>query len=293
MMQKQRIALRLAMLSCLATLQPAFAAEPARQPEEITYARIGDHALALDLHMPAGAAQPPLVVYVHGGAWRAGNKDEYPAFLVAQGFAVASIDFRASSEARFPADLHDIKAAVRFLRAKAKQYGYAGERIAISGASSGAHLAAMVATTGGMPELEGSVGEFPRESSTVQALVSWFGASNLDTILAQSTPFGLSVRVPALQLLLGGVPKEVPALAKLASPVTHVSADDPPALLLHGKRDEQMPMQQTVELEAAYRRAGVPVEMILLEEAGHGGDAFYNGEPAARVLAFLRKNLLR
>lgn len=290
-MGKGRWVLRAAALCCaLWTCQPTSAAESARHLHDITYARIGNRALSLDLHLPAGVTRPPLVVYVHGGAWRAGSKDEYPRFLVERGFAVASVEFRASSEARFPADVHDIKAAVRFLRANAQQYGYGGERIAISGASSGGHLAAMVGTTNGMAELEGNLGEFPRESSAVQALVSWFGASNLNTILAQSTPFGLSVREPALKLLLGALPPEVPALAKLASPVTHVGAGDPPALLLHGNQDPQMPVNQTLELEGAYRRARLPVEMIIIE-AGHGGDAFYAGEPAERVLAFLRKNI--
>ncbi len=293
-MGRRRLALAAAVLSCaIGMMPPAIAAEVARHLTDITYARIGERKLALDLHLPAGVAQPPLVVYVHGGAWHLGSKAEYPRFLVAQGFAVASVEFRSSSEARFPAGVHDIKAAIRFLRAKAKQYGYAGGRIAISGASSGAHLAAMVGTTNGVAELEGNVGEFPRESSAAQALVSWFGASNFNTILAQSTPFGRSLREPALKQLLGGLPEEVPALARQASPVTHVGAGDPPALLLHGDQDRQMPMHQTLELEAAYRRAGLPVEMVIVDGAGHGDDAFYTGEPAQRALAFLRRTIGR
>jgi acetyl esterase/lipase len=293
-MGQGRWALRTAALACaLWMLQPTSAAEAARDLIDITYARIGDHALKLDLHLPAGVTRPPLVVYVHGGAWRDGSKAEYPRFLVAGGFAVASVEFRQSGEARFPADLHDIKAAIRFLRARAREYGYGAERIAVSGASSGAHLAALVATTHGNAELEGRVGDHLRESSAVQALLSWFGASNLDTILAQSTPFGLSVREPALKLLLGALPEQVPALAKQASPVTHVGAGDPPALLLHGNQDRQMPVNQTLELEAAYRRARLPVELLILDSAGHGGDAFYTGEPAERALAFLRKALER
>jgi acetyl esterase/lipase len=291
-MGQRCLALRVAALSCaMWMLQPTSAADAARNINDIPYARVAARTLALALHLPAGVADPPLVVYVHGGAWRDGNKDEYPRFLVTQGFAVASVDFRSSEEARFPADVHDIKAAVRFLRAKARDYGYAGERIAISGSSSGGHLAAMVGTTNGVATLEGNVGDYLRESSAVQALVSWFGAANLDSILAQSTPFGLGVRVPALKLLLGGLPTEVPALAKLASPVTHVSAGDPPALLLHGRQDQQMPMEQTVELAAAYQRAGLPVETIILDGVGHDGAPFQVGEPAQRVLAFLRKTI--
>ncbi len=130
-------------------------------------------------------------MWVHGGAWTTGNKTAYPAFLTQNGFAVASLDFRSSNDARFPANVHDIKAGIRFLRAKAKEYGYRADRIGIVGASSGGHLAALVGVTGGNKELEGSEGDYPKESSSVQAIVSYFGASDLTTILAQSTPAGL------------------------------------------------------------------------------------------------------
>lgn len=264
------------------------AGEAARHLIDIPYARVDGRTLAIDLHLPA-VARPPLVVYLHGGAWRDGDKTRYPQFLVANGFAVASVDFRSSQDARFPANVQDIKAAIRFLRASASRYGYRAGRIAIAGSSSGGHLAALVGTSNGHAELEGSVGEHARESSRVQAIVSWFGASNLDTILAQSTPFGLDVRVPALKLLLGALPDEAPELARLASPVNHVDATDPPAILLHGNQDRQMPVNQSLELEAAYRRNGLDVETLILDGAGHGGDAFESGEAAARVIAFLRR----
>jgi acetyl esterase/lipase len=280
-------------LGLVAWLQPAVAAEPARDITDIVYATVDGRSLALDLHLPAGARSPPLVVYLHGGAWRAGNKTDYPKFLVEHGYAVASVDFRASGDARFPADIFDIKAAIRFLRASAQDYGYRTKRIAISGASSGGHLAALVATTNGVAQLEGNEGDFTHESSDVQALVSWFGASNLTTILAQSTPFGLSVREPALQLLLGDLPDKVPELAKLASPITHLDAHDPPAILLHGDQDPQMPVNQMLEFEAAYHRAGVKVETVVVDGAKHGGDAFLQGEPAARVIAFLKRTIGR
>jgi acetyl esterase/lipase len=141
--------------------QPAGSAEPARHLIDINYARIDGRNLALDLHLPAGSRNPPLVVYVHGGAWRAGSKAEYPEFLVARGYAVASVEFRSSTDAHFPADVQDIKAAIRFLRAKAREYGYRTDRIAIAGSSSGGHLAALVGTTNGLKDLEGAVGSNP------------------------------------------------------------------------------------------------------------------------------------
>jgi acetyl esterase/lipase len=286
--------LRFALLIALAsTLHSAGAAEHARHLLDIPYATVDGHTLALDLHLPAGIASPPLVVYAHGGAWRAGSKTEYPEFLLASGFAVASVEFRSSTVARFPADAQDIKAAIRFLRARQKQYGYRTDRIAIAGTSSGGHLAALVGTSNAVRELEGTVGENLGQSSDVQAIVSWYGASNFATILPQSTPFGLNVREPALKLLLGDVPDKVPELARLASPVSHVGPGDPPALLLHGNQDRQMPVNQLLELEAAYRRAGLSVETLIVDGAGHGDKAFNTGDPAERVVSFLRRTIGR
>lgn len=277
----------------LGAFPAGYAAAPARHLNDIPYASVDGQALALDLHLPTDVANPPLVVYVHGGAWRAGSKAEYPEFLVAAGYAVASVEFRSSTVARFPADVQDIKGAIRFLRAKQKQYGYRADHIAVAGSSSGGHLAALTGTTNALKELEGTVGDNLRESSTVQAIVSWYGASNLATILSQSTPFGLTVREPALKQLLGDLPDKVPELAKLASPVAHVGAGDPPAILLHGNQDRQMPVNQSLELEAAYRRAGLSVETMIVDGAAHGDKAFNSGEPAQRVVEFLRKTIGR
>ena len=136
-----------------------------------------------------------------------GTKADVPSEFVENGIASASVDFRQSTEARFPAMVHDIKAAIRFLRANAPEYGYRADRIAIAGASSGAHLAALVGVTNGNKELEGTLA-LRQQSSAVQAIVSYYGASNLTTILTQSTPYGLGVRKPALQRLLGGLPEK-------------------------------------------------------------------------------------
>lgn len=258
---------------------------------DIPYATVAGQTLGLDLHLPAGIKQPPLVIYVHGGAWNAGNKTAYPAFLVESGFAVASLDFRSTDVAPFPANVHDIKAAIRFLRAKSRVYGYRADRIAITGASSGGHLAALVGVSGGAPLLEGDEGDYPRESSDVQAIVSWFGASNLTTILAQSTPFGVEVREPALKRLLGDLPDKRPEVARLASPVFHVDAKDPPLLMLHGDQDRQMPINQLHELDGAYAKAGLRSETLVLHGVGHDGGPFFQGAPAARVVAFLKRTI--
>ncbi len=259
--------------------------------KDVIYATVEGKPLGLDLYLPANVKGPSLIVWVHGGAWRAGDKSQYPKPLVEQGFALASLDFRLSTQARFPAAVHDIKAAIRFLRAKAADYGYRTERIAISGASSGGHLAALVGLTKGHKELEGTVGDHLGQSSSIQAIVSFFGASNLSSIIAQSTPFGLNVRRPALDLLLGRQPDTVPELAQLASPVSHVSKASPPLLLLHGDQDPQMPVNQSLELEGAYKKLGLDVTLDIVYGAAHGGSAFYAPEHLQRTTQFLRRTV--
>ena len=259
---------------------------------DIEYASVAGTPLRLDLYRRDSASAAPLLIWLHGGAWEFGSKTPMPlSGLVERGYAVASLDFSPASAARFPGQVHEIKAAVRFLRAHAARYGYDASRIAIMGASSGAHLAALVGTTNGDKELEGTLGEHDTESSAVQAIVSYFGASNLMTILTQSTPFGLGVRKPALERLLGALPEDNAALARLASPVFHVDATDPPLLLLHGDQDPQMPINQSHELQAAYERQGLDAGFIVVHGAVHGGDEFFSPRNVELVAAFLDDHL--
>ena len=269
----------------------ALAAQVPEPVRDIEYATIDGHSLKLDLYLSPEKGRP-LIVWVHGGAWRAGSKKEVPLQkIVTQGYSVASVDYRLSTEAPFPAQIHDIKAAIRFLRAKAATYGFDSQRIAIAGESAGGHLAALVGVTNGHKTLEGNVGDQLSQSSDVRAIVSLYGASDLTTILPQSTPHGLEVRKPALQLLLGGQPSEKPDLAKLASPVEHVDAHDPPLLLVHGDADPQMPPEQSKELAAAYEKAGLKVELEIIPGAVHGGPQFYDETRMALIKSFLDEAL--
>jgi acetyl esterase/lipase len=256
---------------------------------ELEYARAGDVPLKLDLHIPRDRSRSPLIVWIHGGAWRAGSKSSVPIRrLVEEGYPIASVDYRLSTQARFPAQVHDIKAAIRFLRAHAAESGVSAKEILIAGDSAGGHLAALVGVSNGNREFEGALGADRAQSSDVQGIVSFYGASNLTTILKQSTPHGLSVRVPALDLLLGGQPDTVAKLAQLASPVFHVGRNDPPLLLLHGDQDAQMPVNQALELLGAYQKAGASAELEVVHGAGHGGAMFYDPERMQVVTKFLR-----
>ncbi len=270
---------------------PAFAAGNHRVFNDVEYAIAGGRALKLDLHL-VESRQAPLIVWVHGGGWRSGSKSEMPlGKMMDAGYSIASVDYRLSTEAPFPAMLHDIKGAIRFLRASAAQYGYDASRLTVAGNSAGGHLAALVGVTNGVKALEGTVGGHLDQSSDVQAAISLFGASNLMTILAQSKPQGLKMRGPALQLLLGGLPEEKPELAKLASPVHHLDAKDPPLLLVHGDADPQMPPEQSQELAEACKKAGVPVELVIIPGAKHGGKVFFDEEHTALMKRFLDKAL--
>lgn len=271
----------------LSLLTSVFAGEIVR---DIEYAKVGETSLALDVYRP-DQQTGPLIVYIHGGAWRSGSKKEMPLQdLVDSGCAVASVDYRLSTVAKFPAQIYDIKAAIRHLRGNSQKLGIKAKQIVVSGSSAGGHLAALVGVTNGNRELEGDLGEFRSESSDVQGIISFFGGSDLTTILKQSTPHGLSVREPALDLLLGAQPDKVPELARLASPVFHVDKNDPPLLLFHGDQDPQMPVNQSHELQGAYERAGAgaKVQLKVLHGAGHGGQVFYAPEQIAVIKAFLQ-----
>ena len=257
---------------------------------DIKYARVGEHALQLDLHLPRGKPRVPLIVWVHGGAWRSGSKSSMPlGRIVEAGYAIASVDYRLSPEAKFPAQIHDLKAAIRFLRAHGSDWKVSAKKIVIAGDSAGAHLAALVGVSNGHADLEGTVGNNHEESSDVQGIISFYGAANLMTILNQSTPHGLNVRIPALRLLLGDVPTNAPALARLASPVVHVDRHDPPLLLLHGDQDPQMPVNQSLELLDAYQKVKAPAQLEIVHGAVHGGAQFYDEERLALVERFLRR----
>lgn len=255
--------------------------------KDIVYAIVNGKELTLDIYVPSKPATKGLLIWVHGGAWRSGTKDGVPRVFPDSGLPTASIEFRQSTEAKFPAQIHDIKAAIRFLRARASTFGISADKIVIAGSSSGGHLASLVGVTNGHTELEGKAGNYLTQSSSVQGILDYYGATNLTTILTQSTEFGLNVRKPALELLLGTLPEQNPDLAKLASPVFHVDQNDPPILIFHGDQDPQMPINQSHELTGAYKKVNRSVHFEVVYGAVHGGDAFFTPDRLKMVLDFV------
>lgn len=256
--------------------------------KNIVYAETDGKKLQLDIYKPTIKKDPYLIVWVHGGAWNTGSKENPPLGLLSFGYALASVDFRASTEKPFPADVHDIKAAIRFLRANASNYGYKSDKIIIWGSSSGGHLAALVATTNNNATLEGNLGNFTNTSSSVQACIDFFGPTNFLTILNQSTPHGLNVRLPALAILLGKPLDQVTELAKTASPVFQVDANDPPLFIVHGEQDNQVPINQSIELMSIYKSKNLKVQIEFIPNAGHSDPAYAKKELMEKIDVFLK-----
>lgn len=293
-MNRLRFASTVIIVTMISGMLPA--AEPDdryRRIDDIQYAEVDGHRLLLDLYLPSDVLNPAIVVWVHGGAWRRGSKSNMPLVdLVNSGFAVASVDYRLSPVAKFPAQIHDCKAAIRFLRGTSAMYGIDTDRIGVAGSSAGGHLAALIGVTNHHKHLEGELGDHRDQLSTVQATVDYFGPTNFTTILKQSTPHGLGVRVPALELLLGGGPEMEPKLARMASPVFHVDPDDPPLLLIHGDQDPQVPINQSHELHARYKNQKLSVHFEVVHGGAHGGDAFFDARRNMLVRNFFREHLV-
>jgi len=269
----------------------------------VPYAALpGARPLELDLYLPAGGALAPVVVFLHGGGWRLGSRHSAgPAYrgadptpferVAAAGIAVASVDYRLSGEAVWPAQLHDAKAAVRWLRARAGELGVDPDRIAAWGESAGGHLAELLGLTAD-PELEGAVG-MTGPSSQVAAVAAWYAPSDVAAVATDTGGDPADATTREAQLL-GAAPSSVPDLATQASPVGHVSAAAPPFLLLHGRADRFVPCVQSERLRDALTTAGTDVALHTYADADH----MWLGAPEAatdaldRTVAFLRRHLI-
>lgn len=243
---------------------------------DVVYATIGTRQLLLDLFLPRQGAGPfPAVVYIHGGGWSGGNKNAFQrqaAYMATKGFVGACIQYRLSGEAQYPAALHDAKAAVRWLRANAKEYKIRVDRIGAAGGSAGGHLAALLGTTGDDPAYEGSVG-VTGQSSRVQAVAAFNPAVDLVS-LAQPQP--AKAAGSSLTQFFGKTYREDPDLYARASPLQLVTSKAPPFLFLHGDADTTVPYQESVDMRKALLAAGVKAEIMTAEGATH---TFFNRPP--------------
>lgn len=253
---------------------------------DLVYATVGKKDLLLDIYVPepagslavsrSGREKLPLVVWIHGGAWLAGSKDNCPAVRLAasKGYVAASVSYRLTQEAIFPAQIEDCKASIRWLRANAEKYRIDPNRIGVWGASAGGHLVALLGTSGDVKELEGTGGNL-EYSSRVQAVCDFFGPTDFLRMDQDALPGGPIVHNAAKSpesLLVGGPIQEHPAKVARANPITYVSADDPPFLLVHGDKDPLVPWQQSKYLYEQMVKMGLEstTEFHVVKGAGHG-----------------------
>ncbi|MCA8989267.1 MAG: serine hydrolase, partial [Planctomycetaceae bacterium] len=268
--------------------QSAWAAQPT--VKNIEFAVVDNHSLKLDLYLPE-TKNAPLVVWIHGGGWSKGSKDRcFVSWLTDHGYAVASISYRLTDKGNFPAQIHDCKGAVRWLRAHAEEYGYSTDRIAVAGSSAGGHLAALLGVTAGDQELEGTVGGNLDYSSHVAAIADYFGPTDFIQ-RTKSQPHKTTAEGSPVRMLLGGPADEKVELAKQASPAFHVTSDDPPLLIFHGAKDKTVLMAQSERIVEAYQQKQLPVTLHVLENSSHGGEEFFSGENQIRLVEFLDRHL--
>ena len=262
---------------------------------DIAYAGTEHPRQRLDLYLPKTPASEklPLVVFIHGGAWQAGDKaggaGRVLPYVRSGEYAGASIGYRLTGDAGWPAQIHDCKAAIRWLRGTAATHGIDPDRIAVIGSSAGGHLVAMLGTAGDVEMLEGALGEFPEVSSEVTCVVDFFGPANLLTMGDFPSSIDHNAADSPESKLLGGPVLEHQDSAREASPQTFVTADDPPFLILHGTDDRIVPYDQSVQFDKALQAAGVESQLISIEGGGHGG--FESPDTDARVKAFLDRHL--
>jgi acetyl esterase/lipase len=298
----KKIIFSLCLLPIFACKQQVDTSKAQNKWMDIAYAQSSD-AQKMDIFLPENAKDKnPLVVFVHGGAFLFGDKADKqvtPALeLLKHGYALVSINYRLSGEAHFPAQIQDVKAAIRFLRANAAKYKLATDKIAIWGGSAGGYLSALAGVSGDVAALDDPNLGNAEQSSRVQAVIDWFGPINFLTMDANLRESGKGKPdhdgAESPESRLWGKPiQEIPDLVKTANPETYLSSDDAVFFLQHGSEDKLVPTQQSGHfaemLTAILGKEKVIYE--ILQGANHGDPAFETPENMAKVLIFLDKNI--
>jgi acetyl esterase/lipase len=254
----------------------------------IEYTNPDDQHLKLNMARPKGDGPFPAVVCIHGGGFRAGKRESYDALtikLAERGYVAVTVSYRLAPKYPFPAAIHDTKAAVRWLRAHAKQYHIDPERIGTTGGSAGGHLAQFLGVTGDVKEFEGTGGH-AEQSSKVKCVVNVYGPSDF------TKSYGKSVdAAEVLPLFLGGNLEKARALHIKASPLYWVTPNAAPTLFVHGTEDKYVHVEQAEWIHDKLKAASVETELLKLEGAGHGfkGKEIETSEKA--LFAFFDKHL--
>jgi acetyl esterase/lipase len=269
----------------------------AKHVRDIAYVTNGHERQKLDIVTLQSDKPVPLIVYIHGGGWSQGTKSVARAApFLHEGYAVAAINYRLSQHAVFPAQLEDCKAAIRFLRAHAKEYNIDPERIGVWGESAGGHLAALVGTSAGVKELQGAKAEHADVSDAVKCVVDYFGPTDLTQLVASAVAGGVKYDPntgPGLVLtqLLGGPIEKMGSVAAMANPIGYVNAKSPPFLIVHGTEDAVVPVTQSRILHEALKKAGAKVEYVEVKGGKHGPGIYGNQAVWGKVRAIFAERL--
>lgn len=273
----------------------SFGSDVQSDPDVIFNTPPGFRPLRLDVYRQVAPKGPsPLVVYIHGGGWQSGHTRHSGAFanwpdvlaaLARKGYVVASIEYRLSSEATFPAQIHDVKNAIKWLRSNAAKYAIDPQRTVVWGGSAGGQLAALAATTCGVESLapESADKSVSTQSDCVQGLVAWYGVFDFSTV--PPPPPGVDDAVSAAGKYFGCAPAQCTSKTLLASPIAHIDAKDPPTLLIHGDLDKVVLVGQSRAFDAALRTKGVASELVVIPAVDH---SFIGGSPEATRQASLQ-----
>lgn len=247
---------------------------------DIPYAGTDNPRQCLDLFSPSerhSESPLPVIVFVHGGAWRAGDKrsgrGRVRPFVASGHYAGVSVGYRLTGEAQWPAQIHDVKAAIRWIRANAKTQGLDPDRVGVWGTSAGGHLVAMLGTSAGVPAMDGDLGPHNKVSSAVTCVVDFFGPTDFLQMDAHRVPGSKMAHDPAdspESQLVGGAIQSHPDRVATANPMTYVTDEDPPFLIMHGDDDRLVPIHQSEIFDKALQQAGVKVTFVPIAGAGHG-----------------------
>ena len=245
--------------------------------QDISYAGTDNARQTLDLALPIKRISDkplPVIAFIHGGGWRGGSKggglNRISGFLKSGNYAGVSIGYRLSNEAKWPAQIHDCKAAIRWIKANAKKYGLDGTRIAVHGTSAGGHLVAMLGTSSGVKAMDGSIGVYTGQSTKVACVVDYFGPTNFLRMNDFESRIDHDAKGSPEGLLIGGPIQENKKKTLTADPISYVSKEDSPFLIMHGTRDMAVPYNQSVILHSALKKIGVPSALLTVTGGGHG-----------------------
>jgi len=270
--------------------------------KDVPYANQSE-AQKLDIYLPSGVNKPyPLIIWLHPGGFFEGDKDDIYLKrmirpILTRGYALVSINYRLSDEAKFPALVYDIKAAVRWARANATKYSFNVEKIAAWGASAGGMLAALLGTSGEVGELEDFSMGNPDESSRVNAVVDWYGPTDFLQMDPQHEQLGQkpinNLETSPESRIIGGAITNFPEKCRAINPISYIKPDNPPFYIQHGKLDDIVPYQQSVILAEALEvvMGQDKVKLELIENAGHADSIFFTKKNVNKILDFLDKCL--